>query len=126
MAGTRAPGRTAATLAVLALLAGIPEVGSPLDRDEQWKRIEFEVRELEREIEARGALYGDPAVDAYLQSVLERLFPENQGRLRVRAFRDSEFNVKAWNQPNAMARTPGVNGLVASLPSACALLRGTG
>lgn len=95
MAGTRAPGRTAATLAVLALLAGIPEVGSPLDRDEQWKRIEFEVRELEREIEARGALYGDPAVDAYLQSVLERLFPENQGRLRVRAFRDSEFNAFA-------------------------------
>ncbi len=29
-------------------------------------------------------------------------------------YRDSEFNVKAWNQPNAAARTAGINGHAAS------------
>lgn len=66
-----------------------------IDEQEQRERIEFQVREFEREIEASGALYGDPALDAYLQAVVDRLYPEQQGRLRIRTYTDPEFNAFA-------------------------------
>jgi predicted Zn-dependent protease len=76
-----------------------------IDEQEQRERIEFQVRELEREIEASGALYGDPALDAYLQSVVDRLYPEHQGRLRVRAYKDPEFNAFAVPTGNLYVNT---------------------
>lgn len=76
-----------------------------IDEQEQRERIEFQVRELERELEASGVLYGDPALDAYLQSVLERLFPEQRGRLRVRVCKDSEFNAFAVPTGNLYVNT---------------------
>lgn len=86
--------RVRAACAVLAAITcALP--ANAIDEAEQRDRIEFQVREMERQLEAGGYLYGDPAIDAYLQSVLDRLFPENQGRYRIRAYRDSEFNAFA-------------------------------
>lgn len=76
-----------------------------ITEEEQRERIEFQVRELEREIEASGSLCGDPALDAYLQSVIERLYPENQGKFRIRAYKDSEFNAFAVATGNLYINT---------------------
>jgi Zn-dependent protease with chaperone function len=81
----------AAGAASLAFVAAVHAI----DEQEQRERIEFQVRELERELEVSGALHGDAALDAYLQSVVDRLYPEQQGRLRVRACKDPEFNAFA-------------------------------
>jgi predicted Zn-dependent protease len=76
-----------------------------VDEQEQRERIEFQVRELERKIEASGKLVGDPALDAYLQSVVDRLYPEHQGRLRIRAYADPEFNAFAVPTGNLYVNT---------------------
>src|ERR1700737_1789400 len=77
-----------------ALLAwGAP--GHAITEQEQRARILFATREEEANLEAQGLLYGDAALDAYLQSVMDRLYPERHGDYRVRALRDTEFNAFA-------------------------------
>lgn len=94
MRSTRA--RRAWSICVVALMTlACNRPASAIDEAEQRERIEFQVRTVEHELEIGGHLYGDAAIDAYLQSVLDRLFPENQGRYRIRAYRDSEFNAFA-------------------------------
>lgn len=66
-----------------------------LSEQEQRARILFETREQETYLAAHGFLYGDAALDAYLQSVMDRLYPEKHGEYRVHAFRNSEFNAFA-------------------------------
>src|SRR5271165_4552223 len=78
----------------LALLAWVVP-GHAITEQEQRARILFETREQEARLEALGLLYGDAALDAYLQSVMDRLYPERHGEYRVRAFRDTEFNAFA-------------------------------
>jgi len=97
--------RPATSLVVLALLTAFPPVSASVSREEQWERIEYEVQALEREIEAAGVLYDDPATDAYLQSIVERLFPENHEKLRIRAVRDIEFNAFAVATGNLYVNT---------------------
>jgi predicted Zn-dependent protease len=97
--------RSVAMLAAAAGSLGFAVAVHAIDEQEQRERIEFQVRELERELEASGALHGDAALDAYLQSVVDRLYPEQQGRLRVRACKDPEFNAFAVPTGNLYVNT---------------------
>ncbi len=90
-----------AGMAALAMAAAVQAI----DEQEQRERIEFQVRELERELEASGALFGDPELDAYLQSVVDQLYPEEPGRLRIRAYKDPEFNAFAVPTGNLYVNT---------------------
>lgn len=69
--------------------------GQAITETEQRARILFETREQEAHLEGRGLLYGDAALDAYLQSVMDRLYPERRGEFHLHAFRDTEFNAFA-------------------------------
>jgi beta-barrel assembly-enhancing protease len=66
-----------------------------ITEQEQRARILFETREQEAYLEGRRLLYGDALLDAYLQSVMDRLYPERRGEFHLRAFRDTEFNAFA-------------------------------
>jgi predicted Zn-dependent protease len=96
MFGRRTPlqrrSRSVVPPAVAWLLAVHVPVVQAIDEAEQRERIEYQTRQMEQQIEQSGALLGDVALDTYLQSIIERLFPENQGRFRIRAYRDREFN----------------------------------
>jgi len=76
--------------ATLSLLAA--GTASALTEQEQRARLKLEVDQAEELIRHSGNLYGDPELDAYLQSVLDRLFPDQPGKLHVRVISDSEFN----------------------------------
>lgn len=62
---------------------------------EQRARIEYETSMGERQIESNELLFKDPELNAYLQEVTDRLFPEMNGKLHVRAIRDPNFNAFA-------------------------------
>lgn len=66
-----------------------------LDEQEQRARIEFETKKGEYQIEHSELLFEDPELNAYLQEVTDRLFPDMKGKLRVRAIRDPNFNAFA-------------------------------
>lgn len=66
-----------------------------LEETEQRARIEFETRKFEAQIEHSAELLDDPELNAYLQEVTDRMFPEIKGKLRVRTFRDPNFNAFA-------------------------------
>jgi predicted Zn-dependent protease len=78
------------------LAACLPWRAAAIDEQEQRERLQFESQRFEEAIAKQGLLYGDPALDAYLQSVTDRMFPElPPGALRVRAIRDEEMNAFA-------------------------------
>ena len=87
--------RRAVAALVSAALLGAAAPARALTEQEQRERILFETREQETKFVAQGRLYGDPALDAYLQSVLDRLYPDKRGEYRIRAYRDTEFNAFA-------------------------------
>jgi beta-barrel assembly-enhancing protease len=86
--------RTLCGLLGAALLSRVTP-GFAISEQDQRARMIFATREQEADLEARGLLYGDVALDAYLQSVMDRLYPERKGEYRVRALRDTEFNAFA-------------------------------
>ena len=86
--------RAIAALAAVALI-GAPVRSRALTEHEQRDRILFETREQEARLAAQGLLYGDAALDAYLQSVMDRLYPDKGGAYRVHAYRNPEFNAFA-------------------------------
>lgn len=90
VAGAR---RAAVGCAVVLLLTA--STARAISEQEQRGRIEFETRRFEIQIENNALLYHDPELDAYLQEVVERMFPDLAGGLRVRTFRDPEFNAFA-------------------------------
>lgn len=69
---------------------------STLDASEL--RIWEDAGDFDKGIRRRGALLGDAAVDAYLQSVLDALYPEFKGAVRVRTVSDPGLN--AFALPN--------------------------
>lgn len=79
------------------LAAGLLHAGvaPAIEEGEQRARIEFETRKFEQQIEHSAILFDDPGLNAYLQEVTDRLFPDMRGKLRVRALRDPEFNAFA-------------------------------
>jgi predicted Zn-dependent protease len=76
-------------------------IGEP----EQRARLLFETREAEARFAREGRLYGDAALDAYLQSVMDRLYPERHGEIRVRTYRNGEFNAFAVATGNVYVHT---------------------
>lgn len=54
--------------------------------------------EADQALRNQGALLGDPALDAYLQGIVDRLFPEFDGRMRGRFIKSTQVN--AFMQPN--------------------------
>lgn len=83
-----------------ALLLAIPGVATALDEAAQRERIAYGTRQMEEMLVAEGKLLGDPQLDAYLQGVLGKLFPNEASRLRVRVIRDAEFNAFAVGSGN--------------------------
>ena len=81
-----------AGLVLLALQGGSAHA---LDEQEQRARIEFETKKGEYQIEHSELLFKDPELNAYLQEVTDRLFPDMKGKLHVRAIRDPNFNAFA-------------------------------
>lgn len=78
-------------IALLAFAGG----ASAIEEAEQRERIEFETRRFESQIEHSTILFDDPELNAYLQEITDRMFPDMTGKLRVRTFRDPEFNAFA-------------------------------
>jgi len=89
--------RITCSIALVCLLVGSRQ-SVALEEAEQRARIALEVQQFEERIGNSGNLFEDAALDAYLQGVIERLFPDKAGQLHVRAFSDSEFN--AFALPN--------------------------
>jgi len=81
-------------LPLIALLA-FAGSASAIEEAEQRERIEFETRRFESQIEHSTILFDDPELNAYLQEITDRMFPDMIGKLRVRTFRDPEFNAFA-------------------------------
>lgn len=73
-----------------------PEDTRTLGEDEQ--RVWSEAREFDRNVRNLGHLFGDAALDAYLQEIVDSLYPELRGILRVSAVRDPRLN--AFALPN--------------------------
>ncbi len=81
-----------ASAVLLALYAGTVHA---IEEPEQRARIEFETTKFERQIEHTELLFKDPELDAYLQEVTDRMFPDMKGKLHVRTFSDPNFNAFA-------------------------------
>jgi predicted Zn-dependent protease len=81
--------------ALAALFAFHAGAALALEEAEQRERIEFETTRFEGQIEHSAILFDDPELNAYLQEITDRMFPEMKGKLRVRTFRDPEFNAFA-------------------------------
>jgi predicted Zn-dependent protease len=67
-----------------------------LESDEQ--RIWYDANRFDRQLANSRAVYDDPALQAYLQSVTDRLFPEFADTLRIYPFRG--FQPNAFVLPN--------------------------
>lgn len=80
----------------IAIAAALGATAAPaLEEAEQRARIEFETQRFESQIEHSAELLDDPELNAYLQEITDRMFPDMKGRLRVRTFRDPNFNAFA-------------------------------
>jgi len=100
--------RTGAAGMALALCAGaavaqgtVPpfaDAAATKQRGSDEERAWFEAADFDRALRRSGALRGDRELDAYLQQLLDGLFPEFQGAVRVQAVRDPVMN--AFALPN--------------------------
>ncbi len=96
----------ATLLACCALLAGcngtpVRDLSGAADTrhlDEAQQRRWHEAQELDRALRNRGVLLDDPEAQAYVQSVMDRLFPEFRGSIHVHVARSSALN--AYALPN--------------------------
>ena len=98
--------RTAVLVAVAAAVVGCaaPDVRSfdsteathALDIDEE--RIWYDSNSFDEQLANVGAVYADPNLQAYLQAVVDRLFPEFDGAMRIHPFNSAEPN--AFVLPN--------------------------
>ncbi len=66
-----------------------------LPEQEERARILAESQHFEQTIQNQKVVFEDPVLDTYLQGVLDRLYPDQVGKLRVRAYRSSDFNAFA-------------------------------
>lgn len=85
----------ALTLAVAIVAMTATSTASALNEQEQRSRLEYQAMQGTHAIEQLGAIYVDEQLEAYLQSVLNKLYPDYQGKLRVRAFKSDVFNAFA-------------------------------
>lgn len=78
----------------------MPWSGSVLATDltREERNLWAESEEFDRALERSGKVRQDPALNAYLQSVMDKLYPEFNGRLRMRALNAPHLN--AFALPN--------------------------
>jgi len=82
--------------AIVALAAGSSQAAhAGLSEAQQRERILFEAREQEQQIAVGGFLYGEPALDAYLQAIMDRLYPDRRGDFHVHVLRNTDVNAFA-------------------------------
>lgn len=74
---------------------GVPQKAS-LEVEES--RVWDEATDADKVLRRRGSLYGDAKVDGYLQDVLDALFPDFKGAVRVKTVSDPDLN--AFAMPN--------------------------
>jgi predicted Zn-dependent protease len=65
---------------------------------EEESRVWDEAADADKGIRRRGSLYVNPKVDGYLQALLDDLYPEFKGAIRVRTVSDPDLN--AFAMPN--------------------------
>ena len=70
---------------------------SALNEEEQRARIIYQADEATHIIDELGILYTDPVLDAYLQGIVDKLFPESGGKLVIRTFKATSFNAFAMS-----------------------------
>jgi len=100
MIRARAPALlAAATLACVAVPA------HALNEEEQRARIAYQANEATHTIGELGILYGDPQLDAYLQGVIDKLYPDFQGKLLIHTFKATSFNAFAMPNGNLYIHT---------------------
>lgn len=89
--------RTRSSIAFLLLAFGVclPAVSLALTEQEQRARIALGAARLDEVITNSGSIVDDPRLTAYLQAILDKLFPERQGTLHVHVIRDADFNAFA-------------------------------
>jgi predicted Zn-dependent protease len=80
---------------VLASLAPFSEAGGARPASEDEQRVWSQAQEFSGIIGKSGVLYQDGVLDAYLQQVMDSLFPEFRGAIRVRAVQAPQLNAFA-------------------------------
>ncbi len=70
----------------------------PTELDTAEKSLWQEADEFDRALLRAGKLNADPALTAYLQGIMDRLYPEFKGRLTVRLLNAQQIN--AFALPN--------------------------
>jgi len=90
-------------LGAVVLTTLVAPASRALTEQAQRDRILFQTRENEARLAERGFLVGDKALDAYLQSVMDRLYPDHT--LRVRAIKDLEANAFSVATGNVYVHT---------------------
>jgi hypothetical protein len=70
---------------------------SALNEEEQRARIIYQADEATHVIDELDILYTDPVLDAYLQGIVDKLFPESGGKLVIRVFKATSFNAFAMS-----------------------------
>ncbi len=65
---------------------------------EEESRLWLEANEFDDALRRQGAIYDDPAVTAYVQGVMDRLYPSFKGRIHVRILKSPDLN--AFALPN--------------------------
>lgn len=85
------------TIAATALAAVVPYSGreSAKPESEEEQRVWSQSQEFAEAIRKSAIIYGDPQVSASVQSVMDRLFPEFQGGIRVQVLHSSQLNAFA-------------------------------
>jgi beta-barrel assembly-enhancing protease len=90
------PNRPFAPLvALLSAAAWASPSAQALDEVEQRERIAHQASMFEARLRNGAQQFADPELDAYLNEILDRLFPDHAERLHVHALRDPEFNAFA-------------------------------
>lgn len=75
-----------------------PDASSLSGISEEEQRIWNEGEEFDKQIKRSGLIHDDPELTAYVQGVMDKLFPEFDGRLRVRILKSPYLN--AFALPN--------------------------
>jgi len=78
-------------------LAGASLPASALNEEEQRARIIYQADEASHIIDELGILYADPVLDAYLQGIVNKLYPDMEGKLVIRTFKATAFNAFAMS-----------------------------
>lgn len=74
------------------------QAANPASLEREEKNLWADAGEFDKAMERSGKVRKDPALTAYLQGVMDRLYPEFDGRLRVRALDSGHLN--AFALPN--------------------------